>query len=142
MQYSNTLYCIKDSSEGFTMNSQRGQKIMLNHFGLVSSTPFGIPFHLPVPFYNRGSSLFIICKRLVHKDFSIISASFQNLYDVINKSVVFTLTSFALPKWNDCLWVQVPFELLVQIRVQFLLELKANWLNQNVNELEFELSRM
>ena len=28
----------------------------------VSSTPFGIPFRLPVQFQDRGSSQFIICK--------------------------------------------------------------------------------
>ena len=38
--------------------------------------------------------------------------------------------------------VQVSFELPVQIPVQLLLEQEANWLDQNVNELEFELSRM
>ena len=38
--------------------------------------------------------------------------------------------------------VQVPFELPVQITVQLLLELEANLLDQNVNELEFELSKM
>ena len=36
---------------------------------------------------------------------------------------------------------QMPYELLGQIPVQFLLELEANWLDQNVNELEFELPR-
>ena len=36
----------------------------------------------------------------------------------------------------------MPFELPVQIRVQLLLELEANLLAQNVNEIEFELSRM
>ena len=36
----------------------------------------------------------------------------------------------------------MPFELPVQIAVQLLLELEANWLDQNVNELEFELSKM
>ena len=36
----------------------------------------------------------------------------------------------------------LPFELPVQIPVQLLLELEANLLDQNVNELEFELSRM
>ena len=30
--------------------------------GWVSSTPFGIPFDLPVQFQNRGSSPIIICK--------------------------------------------------------------------------------
>ena len=41
---------------------------------------------------------------------------------------------------HDCLSVQLPFELPVQI--QLLLELELNRLGQNVNELEFELSRM
>ena len=36
----------------------------------------------------------------------------------------------------------MPFEVLVQISVQLLLELKANQLDQNVDELESELSRM
>ena len=60
----------------------------------------------------------------------------------MKKDLVFTLTSFAVLKWDDCLSVQVPFELPVQIPVQLLLELEANWLDQNMNELEFELSRM
>ena len=49
---------------------------------------------------------------------------------------------FAVLKWEYCLWVHVPFELPVQIPVQLLQELQANWLDQNVNELEFELFRM
>ena len=60
----------------------------------------------------------------------------------MKKNVAFTLISFAVLKWDDCLSVQVPFELPVQIPVQLLLELEANWIDQNVNELEFELSRM
>ena len=32
--------------------------------------------------------------------------------------------------------VQVPLELLVQVQVQLLLALEANWLDQNVIELE------
>ena len=32
------------------------------YLGGVSSVPFGIPFRLPVLFYNRSSSQFIICK--------------------------------------------------------------------------------
>ena len=39
----------------------------------------------------------------------------------------------------ECLSVQLPFELLVHILVQLFLELKANLLDQNVNEQEFEL---
>ena len=42
---------------------------------------------------------------------------------------------------NECLSVQLPFELLVQIPVQMLLELEANLVDENVNELDFELSR-
>ena len=53
-------------------------------------------------------------------------------------NVAFTLISFALLKWDECLSVQVEFELPVQL----LLELEANRLVQNVNELQFELSRM
>ena len=60
----------------------------------------------------------------------------------MQKNVAFTLISFAVLKWDDCLSVQMPFELLVQIPVQFLLELHGDWLYQNVTELEFELSRM
>ena len=50
--------------------------------------------------------------------------------------------AFAVLKWDEYLSVQLPFELLVQIPVQLLLELEVNLLDQNVNELEFELSRM
>ena len=60
----------------------------------------------------------------------------------MKKNEAFTLISFAVLKWDDCLSVQLPIELLVQIPVQFLLELEANLLDQNVYELEFELSRM
>ena len=60
----------------------------------------------------------------------------------MKKNVAFTLISFDVMEWNVCLSVQVPFELPVQIPVQLLLELVANWLDQNVSELEFELSRM
>ena len=55
---------------------------------------------------------------------------------------VFTHISFAVLKQDDCLSVQVPFQLPVQVTVQLLLELGANLLDQHVNELEFELSRM
>ena len=77
------------------------------------------------------------------------SEGFQQHFSIISKyvccgfymkkNVAFTLISFAVLKWDDCLSVQVPFKLPVQIPVQLLLELKANWLDQNVNELEFEL---
>ena len=81
-----------------------------------------------------------------------ISEGFQQHLSVISKSVGFgfymkknvdfTLISFAVLKWDECLSVQLSFELPVQIPVQLLLELEVNWLVQNVNELEFELSRM
>ena len=60
----------------------------------------------------------------------------------MKKNVAFTLISFAVLKWYDCLSVQLPFELPVQIPVQLLLELELNLLVENVIQLEFELSRM
>ena len=48
------------------------------------------------------------------------------------------MISFAVLKWEDCLSVQVPFELPVQL----LLVLKANWLDQIVNEVEFDRMKM
>ena len=56
----------------------------------------------------------------------------------MKRNVAFTLISFALLKRDDCLSVQVLFELPVQL----LLELQVNLLDENVNELEFELCRM
>ena len=73
--------------------------------------------------------------------FSIIS-KFVCFGFYMKKNVAFTLISFTVLKWDDCLSVQLPFELTVQIPVQLLLELEPNWLVQNVIELEFELSRM
>ena len=79
------------------------------------------------------------------QNFSIISKSVSCGF-YMKKNVVFTLISFAVLKWADCLSDQLPFELPVQIPVQLpvqlLLELEANWLDKIVTELEFELSRM
>ena len=82
----------------------------------------------------------------------LILKSFQHHFSIISKfvccgfyiknDVAFTLISFALPKWDECLSVQLPFELPVEIPVQLHLELEVNWLVQNVNELEFVLCRM
>ena len=123
----------------------------LETFGLmwlrwVSSTPFRVPFHVLVCFWNRGIISIIICKWSVQKTFqqhfSIISKSV--CYDFyLKRNVAFTLISFDVLKWDDCLSVQLP----VQLTVQLLLELELNWLVQNVIELEvieleFELSRM
>ena len=55
----------------------------------------------------------------------------------LKMNVAFTLISFAVLKWDDCLSVQLPFELPVQIPVLLLLELEPNWLVQNGIELEF-----
>ena len=60
----------------------------------------------------------------------------------IKKNVAFTHISFTVLKRDHCLSVQLPFELQVQIPVQLLLELESNLIDQNVNEVEFELSRM
>ena len=59
----------------------------------------------------------------------------------MKENVAFTLISFAVLKWDECLSVQLTFELPVQIQDQLLLELEANLLDQNENELEFELSK-
>ena len=56
----------------------------------------------------------------------------------MKKNVAFTLISFAVQKWDNCLSVQLPVELPIQL----LLELEPKLLVQNVIELEFELSRM
>ena len=53
----------------------------------------------------------------------------------MKKNLAFTLISLAVLKFDDCISVQLPFELPV-------LELEMNLLVQNVIELEFELSRM
>ena len=93
----------------------------------------GFHLHLlvfPFVYQNRGSSLFIICKLLVQKDFSIISI-FVCCDCYMKKNVAFTLISFAVLKWDDCLSVQLPFELPVQIPVQLLLELEPNWLHSS-----------
>ena len=58
----------------------------------------------------------------------------------MKKNVAFALISFAVLKWDESF--QLPVELPVEIPVQLHLELEVNWLVQNVNELEFELSRM
>ena len=57
----------------------------------------------------------------------------------MTKNVTFTLYFFAVLKWDEFLSVQLPFELPVQIPVQLLLELESNLLDQNVDELKFEL---
>ena len=69
--------------------------------------------------------------------FSIIS-KFVCCGFYIKKNVAFTLISFAVLKRDDCLSVQLPFEIPVQIPVQLLLELEPNLLVQNVIELEFD----
>ena len=56
----------------------------------------------------------------------------------MKKNVAFTLISFAVLKREECLSVQLPFEL----PVQFLLDIEANLLVRNLNELEFELPRI
>ena len=56
----------------------------------------------------------------------------------MEKNVAYTLISLAVLKLDECLSVQLPFESLVQIPFQLLLDLESNLLDQNVNELEFE----
>ena len=60
----------------------------------------------------------------------------------MQKNLAFTLISFDVLKWDECLSVELPFEIPVQIPIQLLLELEAKLLDQNVNELEIEVSRV
>ena len=81
----------------------------------VSSTPFNIPFHLPV--HSRIEALVSSSFANVNqKYFSIIPTSFQNLFVVLlrEKECSFnTLTSFIVLKLDECLSFQLPFVLPV-----------------------------
>ena len=88
---------------------------------------------------------------LVHSSFANdqfirSSAIFQHHFKIclfyIKNNVTFILICFAVLKWDECLSAQLPFELPVQKPVQLILELESNSLEQNENELEFELSRI
>ena len=87
----------------------------------VWSTPFGFPFCLPVQFLNSGSSLLNICKWLDQKDFNNIS-KFVCFGCYMKRNAAFTLISFGLLKWDECLSFQLPFELPFEITFQLLLE--------------------
>jgi hypothetical protein len=60
----------------------------------------------------------------------------------VKKNLVFTLISFGVLKSDECLSVRLPFELQFEIPFQLLLELEVNLVVQNVNEIQFKLSRM
>ena len=66
----------------------------------------------------------------------------------MKKKAPFTLISFAVLYCTEMRWMFIistaiwAIELQVEISVQLHLELEVNWLVQNANELEFELSRM
>ena len=60
----------------------------------------------------------------------------------MKKNVAHKCISFAVPKWGECLLVQLPFELRIQVPIQLLLEREANLLDQNLIELDFEQPRM
>ena len=117
----------------------------------------GDSFHLSLFDFHFIYQFYFLMTTLVKSAFwnpadLLILKSFQHHFSIISKFVccgfyikkdkAFTLISFALLKWDECLSVQLPFELPVEIPVQLHLELEVNWLFQNVNELEFELSRI
>ena len=114
-----------------------------------SMVGFIYTFWYSLPVYQFNSRIGVLIHSSFANDyFRRISTTFQHHFKIcfcvfyMKKKVAFTLISFAVLKWDDCLSVQLPFELPVQIMVQLLLELEPNWLVQNVIELEFELSRM
>ena len=73
--------------------------------------------------------------------FSIIS-KFICCDCYMKKNVAFTLISFAVLKWHECLSFQLPFELTVEIPVQLHLELEVNLLVHNVSEREIEREKV
>ena len=78
---------------------------------------------------QASSGIFQVLIWTIQIDFTIISPSFQNVFVVIvimKKNVAFALIFFAVLKRDDCLSVYVPFELLIQVPVQLLLELEVN----------------
>ena len=60
----------------------------------------------------------------------------------MKKNVAFTLISFAVLKWHECLSFQLPFELTVEIQVQLYLELEVNLLVRNVVEREIKWEKV
>ena len=87
----------------------------------VSSTPFGIYFHLLV---NSRTGL-LFHSSFANDKFRRISTTFQQHCNIW--LLWFTLISFTVLKWDNYSSVQLPFELPVQIAVQLLLELELNW---------------
>ena len=57
----------------------------------------------------------------------------------MKKIVALTLISFVVLKLDEYLSFQMPLEVPFEMSFQLLLEPEGNWLDQNVNELEFEL---
>ena len=131
------------------------REIILGLWGVSSTTFFFLWWVSPTPSGISFSQFNSRIGVLVHLTFAndyICSEGFQQQFSIISKfvccgfymkkNVDFTLISFAVLKWDDCLSVQLPFDLPVQMPVQLLLELEPNLLVQNLIELEFELSRM
>ena len=87
--------------------------------GWVSSKPFGIHFCLPIHHLQMTSS------EEFQQHFSIIS-KFVCCYFYMKTYVAFTLISFTVLKSDDCLSVQLPFNLPFQIPVEMFLELEPN----------------
>ena len=115
------------------------------YHGLVSSMPFRFPFHLPVLLYNYYFSEINMLKSCWPIHFQIISPTFQkNLIRcaTLKRFAAFAPISFVV-QWNvipndNIQSFQLSFELLFYQNIK----LEVNLLDQNVNELENELSRI
>ena len=107
----------------YVVNESRSEVFMLHHKSLFS--------------FQRWVSSTTSYKGFQHH--CSINSQFVCCDCNMKRNVAFTLIPFAVLKWDDCLSAQEPFELPVQTPVQLLLELEENWIDQNVNELEFEL---
>ena len=126
--------------------------MMMMAQGPQQCSQVGFHLHLLVfPLVNQFNSIIglLVHSSFANDKFRRISTSFHQHFTIISKfvccgcykkmNVAFTLISLAVLKWDDCssdIWV-TGWE-----TGPLLLELEANWLDQNVNELKFELSRI
>ena len=79
-------------------------------------------------FHSRIEAIVIMTSLEGFQHHTTISSKFVCCDCYMKKNVAFTLISFAVLKWDDCLSV------LVQIPIQLLLKLEANWLECTWND--------
>ena len=112
---------------------------------LVSSMPFQFPFHLPVLFYNYYFSEIIMLKSCWPIHFQIISPPSQKKLTrctTLKRFAAFAPISFVV-QWNVIPNDNIQsFQLSFELHFLLQIELEVNLLDQNLDELENELSRI